>query len=121
MFSLSKEGIVVITRGDSASTLLFINKGTDLAPMRYELGDNDELYFALMSSNQTFENALSVKIYTKDNANEYGDTEITFEPKDTEFLIPGKYYYQIKLKTTKEDGTYTVNTVVPTTEFYIED
>lgn len=121
MFSLSKEGILSITRGDSFSTVIFINKGNELEPIRYELTDSDELYLALMSPNQTFENALLVKKYTKDNLNDHGDTLVEFEPKDTEFLMPGKYYYQVKLKTNNKDDTYQVNTVIPTTEFYIED
>ena len=47
--------------------------------------------------------------------------KINLEPQDTVNLLPGKYYYSIKVKTTDEtDATkYSVETVVDKTLFYI--
>ena len=73
-----------------------------------------------MQPNEPFECAILKKVFTKDNLNEFGDVLIELEPKDTECLIPGKYYYTVKAKFIK-DTKEIVNTVVPKTEFWIEE
>lgn len=37
MFSISKNGIIELSRGDNIEIPLFINKGTPLEPIRYDL------------------------------------------------------------------------------------
>lgn len=119
MFTVDINGIIALTRGDSASIPLFINQGSDLKPIRYIVQPGDTIYFALMQTNQYFETAIVKKVFTSANLNENNDVVITFNPQDTEQLIPGKYYYQIKAKLLNEDGSYTVNTIIDKTQFFI--
>lgn len=119
MFSVDTNNIISVTRGDSFSLPLFINEGSDLKPIRYIIQPGDTIYFALMQCNQYFENAIVKKVFTSANLNENNDIIITFNPEDTEQLIPGKYYYQIKAKLLNEDGNYIVNTIIDKTEFFI--
>jgi len=120
MLKISKFGQITVSRGDSFRAPLFLNSGTEYAPVRYELGDSDKLYFALMEPNQRFEDAILKRIYDKNSEKtEYNDTYICIYPTDTENLIPGTYYYTIKLVTEVFGGPSQVATVVPETEFYI--
>lgn len=124
MFDISNEGIISVSRGDSFETPLFINEGTEIAPKRYELTENDILYFAVMEPNQKFENAILKKMYDMNSEkNEEGDILISFSPTDTEYLLPGKYYYTIKLRTHIGEGEaendYKVQTIIPQKEFYV--
>lgn len=120
MVTLSNN-IITITRGDTFSPPLFINAGSDLKPVRYELGDYDEVYLGIMEPNQPFENAIVKKRYTKANINEYGDVKVRFEHDDTKCLVPGKYFYEIKAKFIKEDGSVDINTIIQRTEFWIQE
>lgn len=124
MIDLSRNGIIEVNRGDSFELPLFINQGTDIAPFRYNMKDsNSEVYVGVMEPNQPFERAIIRKKYTKDDVNENGDIVIKFSSNDTVCLLPGKYYYQIKIKlynnydNNKED--YNINTIVPMTQFII--
>ena len=122
MFDVSQNNKVVVTRGDTFSVPLFINRGTELKPLRYTLKENDELYLAIMEPNQPFERALIKKVYSYENLNKYGDVLIEIEHDDTRCLEPGKYYYQVKARLyDSEKDKYDVNTVIPKTEFWIED
>ena len=121
MFDISKNGVISMNRGDSWRSPLFINSGTKLEPIRYRLNNSSSVHFALMSPGQSFENALIKKIYTNKDENEEGDILIEFLPKDTAFLLPGKYYYQIKAQIVKDDNSQEINTIIPMTEFYIMD
>lgn len=118
MFDISRDNVISITRGDSAKFPLFINTGTELKPIRYVLEEGDEVYLAIMQPNQYFENAIVKKKYTDEDLNDHGDVLIKIRPEDTEQLIPGKYYYQIKSKLRTADG-YEVHTVIKKTEFFI--
>ena len=42
MFDISNEGNIQLIRGDSLSLALFINKGNELYPVRYDLTDDDK-------------------------------------------------------------------------------
>ena len=104
MVNIDINNNVTVTRGDSFKRPLFLNSGTDLKPSRYVLKDSDEVYLGIMEPNQPFENSIVRKKFS-----------------DTEKLIPGTYYYQIKAKFINEDLTYDVNTVVQKTKFVIEE
>ena len=95
---------------------LFINKGTALEPIKYEIGDNTQVYFGLMLPGQRFEDAALKQKYTKNNLNENGDIIVKFIPEDTIYLDPGKYFYEIKA--ILEDGS--VNTIIQKTEFWLQ-
>lgn len=118
MFSISNNGFISLTRGDSFSVPLFINRGTKFHPVRYNIADNPDaaVYLGVMEPTQPFERATIRKKYTsKSKINEYGDLIVDFSSNDTRYLFPGKYYYEVKVKLS--DGT--IDTVVPATEFFI--
>ena len=70
MLTISNNGIITVNRGDDFSVPLFINQGTELAPVRYTLTGTDEVYLGVFS----------------DNANYLLDTEetIIFTPEEEE-------------------------------------
>lgn len=115
---ITSNNIITLNRGDTFTSLLFLNSGTDSNPIQYILKDTDEVYMAVMQADEQFENAILKKKFTSKNVKE-GNIYIRLESEDTACLIPGKYFYQIKLKIDNEDGTFDINTVVPKTEFII--
>lgn len=145
MLTISNNGIITVNRGDDFSVPLFINRGTELAPVRYVLKDDDEIYLGIFSAGADylldtdgtkffvedeitylgipeidtyFENAVVRKTFTKDNLNENGDVILKFAHVDTKFLLPGNYYYQVRAKITKDDEEY-INTIVRKTAFIV--
>jgi hypothetical protein len=120
MFNIDNDNRISVTRGDSFSVPLFLNIGTDLEPVLYRLQKRDCLYLAVTEPNQPFECAIVKKVITEKDMNEDGTVNVRFKSKDTECLLPGKYYYQVKARfATNDDEEYTINTVVPETEFII--
>ena len=124
MIDLSRNGIIEVNRGDSFELPLFINQGTDITPIRYNMkNSNSEVYVGVMEPNQPFERAIVRKKYTKNDVNGNGDIVVKFTSNDTACLLPGKYYYQVKIKlyndydNNKEDCD--INTIVPMTQFII--
>lgn len=87
---------ITINRGDTFERPLFLNKGTELKPIRYELKTDDRVYLAITEPNQPFEKAILKKVYGRESVNINGDVVIRLESEDTEMLIPGQYYYTIK-------------------------
>lgn len=123
MFNLAYNGIITVTRGDTFVLPLTLNGGTNLDPYQYQLDENSFVYFAVMEPNQPFENALIKKKYSVNDTDEYGDVLIRFRPQDTQCVLPGKYYYQVKLQRFNSDDPedYEVDTVVDKTLFYITE
>lgn len=132
MFNIAFNGIITVNRGDSFKFPLTINFGTSLNPDTFGLQEHDKVYFAVMEPNQPFENALIKKVFTRSDVNDKHEIEISFRPKDTLCVLPGKYYYQIKLQRfhKKRDDfgndltewdleDYDVDTVVDKTQFFI--
>ena len=119
MYSISNNGIIVLTRGDTFSVPLFINNGTKFNLVRYNLLNhkNAKIYFGVMEPNQLFEHAIIKKRYDYEDANENGDIIVQFKSSDTEYLVPGKYFYEVKL----DHGDCKIETIVPKTEFIIVD
>lgn len=116
----SNASIIRLNRGDTYKKPLFINIGSRLKPVRYTLQDGDKLYFGLLEPNKLWEQSIIRQIYTTDTSEftEDGDVYIKIKPEETEYLIPGTYYYEIKLLR-KVDEVDEVTTVVPRTLFYI--
>lgn len=124
MFNITKEGVVSLSRGDSASVPLFINCGSEIVPIRYKLRENNILYLGICLPDQRFEDAIFKRVYRPGDwkINEYGDIVITLNPADTELLAPGLYYYTVKLLTiNEEDNSENVQTLIKKTEFFVED
>lgn len=116
--------IITIIRGDSYEFDLTINDDSSESG-RYILQDDDAIYFGLMDPHQPFEDALVKKKYTVDDIDEEGNLAIKIFPEDTLDLVPGKYYYSIKLKMDhiNEYGEQVdrVDTIVQKTKFIICD
>ena len=126
MLSVSKNGIIQVSRGDSFVLNTKINLGTELLPIYYQLGENDTLYFAVMEANHPFEHAIVRKTYTEADQDEDLNVAVTFVPEDTEFLVPGDYYYMVKLRKFVGqdpllDESYEVSTIISKTKFIIID
>ena len=122
MFCLSNNGIIRLTRGDSIEFPFIPAEGNSLSYSTYHMSAKDELYFGVMEANEFFEDAIIKKKYTSIHQNEDGSIYIEFEPTDTEYLLPGLYYYQIKMRLYNEyNDSYSVNTVCPKTQFWIEE
>lgn len=123
MFNIAFNGVITVNRGDSFSFPLAVNLGTTLNPLEYFLNDKDFIYFAVMEPNQPFEDALIKKKYTVHDTDQYGNVLIKFRPQDTQCVLPGKYYYQVKLQRFNSDDPedYEVDTVIDKTLFYITE
>jgi hypothetical protein len=121
MFNIAYNGIITVNRGDSFSLPLTLNYGTNIDPFHYSLSESCVLYFAVMEPNQPFEEALIRKRYTQEDADKNGNIIIRFRPQDTQCVLPGKYYYQVKLQrfNSSDANDYEVDTVVDKTLFYI--
>lgn len=117
MTHISNNCIVTINSSDTFTCPLFINKGNLKKMRRYKIKSSDVLYFAIAEPNQPFEHAAVRQIYTIKNVNEYGDVVIKLNPSDTEFLVPGTYYMEAKIRL--RNGS--VYTVLPKRKFYINE
>lgn len=118
MFTIIND-IITLTRGDTFSTPIFINVGDDLKKIGYTLLPTDTLYFGLCEPNQPFENAIVKKVYTYQSPkDEEGNILLSFKPEDTQYLLPGKYYYSFKLKSVN-GGKTEIATVIPNKIFNI--
>ena len=118
MLDISVNNMISLTRGDTFQDSLFLNEGTPLKPIRYILQEGDQVFLGVTEPNQPFEKALIKKKFTNANLNEDGDVIITFEHTDTACLLPGKYFYEIKLVRTVNNQTL-VDSVIPKTQFNI--
>lgn len=117
---ISDNNIITLAKGDNFTYNYYVNSRTQICPERYILQENDKLYFALCEPNQPYEEALFIKEYTDENLNADGDVIIKFVPEDTKFLLPGKYYYTIKLdRWNAYEDAYEIYTLQERTLFYI--
>ena len=120
------KNIIKMNRGDTYEFNLTIDdEGSENG--KYILQGNDTVYFGLMEPNSVFEQSL-VRKSTNDciKFDKDGNFFITIEPEDTEHLLPGVYYYSIKLEVDHPQGeTYEsihkVITVINKTKFIILD
>ena len=122
-YTISENNIIRMNRGDTFS-FDFTISDENSPEGRYILKNDDVLYLGLMDPHQPFENALVKKRYTKDDCDEMGNLIIKFLPEDTLDLVPGVYYYSIKLhKITDDEEDYIdeVVTIINKTKFIICD
>ena len=106
MFYIDKlTGSVSLNRGDDATFTLHINQGTNLCPLQYPLKEKDNIYFAIEEPNQPFEHAIVKKVINLKNCLLDKDDNITFtiNSEDTVALMPGTYYYEVKMSLYKEN------------------
>lgn len=123
MFRLSNNGIISVNRGDSFELpITLIASDSALEPVYYAMKDTDILYVGIMEPNQPFECALIRKKVTAENQEGSCHIAVRFWPEDTINVLPGKYYYQVKLETIDPVTLrHDVETVVDKTLFYIRE
>lgn len=116
MFNISQNKLITMTRGDSALFSLSINRGTIAEPDYYELQEGDKLYFGVTEPHKSFELGLIMKVLTSEDC--IGSiVAITLKPEDTEYVLPGTYYYSLKLRTADDD----VYTIIDKRKFVVID
>lgn len=118
MTSISNNFIITMNSGDYFDYPLFINAGNEMMPLRYVLEDDDKVYFSIVEPNQSFEFGIVRKLFTKENLNRFGDVEVILNSSDTYNLLPGTYYYEIKLSIVRDNKEY-LETIVPRRKLYI--
>lgn len=121
MFTISSNGIITLNRGDSCSFPVDMKMGSVLNYEQYVMSSKDTIYFGIMEPNQPFENAIVRKKYTHEDQTTDGRLFVNLYPQDTCCLLPGKYYYQIKLETKMKGHPSDVETIVDKTLFYIKE
>ena len=122
MFDISSNGIVRVNRGDSFELPIILKAGNVMSPVLYTLEESDVLYLGIMEPNQPFEQAIVRKKFEYKDLDEEGNIFIRFWPNDTICLLPGKYYYQVKLQSVDAStGRLDVETVIDKTLFYIQE
>ena len=115
MFKISYDKKITMVQGDTGIIRMKISN--------YELSQGDEVRFAIVNkanpsillcqhSDKKIVLEKQVTVFEKD-----GSARIVIYPYDTEYLQPGKYLYEIQVKT--KDGR--IDTVVPLTSFTLMD
>lgn len=112
--------IIQMFRGDTLTLIPIIKTGTNMYPEHYELTEKDTIYFALMEVHQKFEDAILKKVFDNTSPTDVNnDLIIKLDSSDTVDLLPGKYYYTIKMKHINDDESFDVYTLLKETEFWI--
>lgn len=93
---MAMNNIIVLNRGDTYEFDLTINDETSIDG-RYRLKENDALYLGIMDPGQPFETALIRKKVTVEDTDAMGNINLVLSPEDTLDLLPGKYFYSVKL------------------------
>lgn len=111
---------IQIIRGDDFSFVLNVEDPT-ADNGNYILKDDDALYLGVTLPHQPFEHAILKKKYTKADQNLDGNIIATIKASDTLDLLPGVYYYSVKLRQGIDTEHETVTTVIYKTKFIIND
>lgn len=117
MFRVSPTHIVTMNRGDSGVIKIFLNRCNILTDVPLELSPTDCIYVGVMENNSTFETAIVRKKYLGSDVID-GVLSVIFRPEDTLNLLPGLYYYEVKLVTTVDNIEH-VQTIIPRRIFNI--
>jgi len=113
--------IIRLYRGDTFNFVLNIDDESTLEHY-YVLRKNDLVYLGVTLPHQPFEDAIIKKVLTAADCDSSGNIIVTFEPKDTVNIMPGVYYYSVKLRKSIDDKRKEeVITVIPKTKFVILD
>ena len=92
----SLNNIIMLNRGDTYEFDLTIDDANS-ADGRYHIQGDDTVYFGIMDPHQPFEEALVKKRFTVDDTDASGNLTVVIEPEDTLDLLPGTYYYSVKI------------------------
>lgn len=121
--------IIKINRGDSYAFDIYLTDKEDCT-IKYLLEDTiDIVYFAIMLPHQRFEDAILIQGYTTEDQDETdGKITIKLSPSDTRQLVPGIYYYTVKLQKGGSIGIVNdfdepdeVRTIIERTKFIVNE
>jgi len=118
MVKIANNQIITMHRGDTFSVPVYISTGTSIEPEHYVLDQYDTVYFGICEPNMPWEKAIVRKAYTKDDLDANNNINIGLDVKDTEFLLPGEYYYEIKLRRLF-NGVEKIDTILSRTSLII--
>jgi hypothetical protein len=93
---MTRNNIIILNRGDTYEFDLTIDDDASVDG-RYHLQGDDTIYLGIMDPGQPFEDALVRKKFTMEDADLNGNLTIVIEPGDTLDLLPGTYYYAVKI------------------------
>lgn len=106
-----RNNVIILNRGDTYEFELTIADEASKDGC-YHLQGDDTVYLGIMDPHQSFEDALVKKRFTVEDMDAHGGLTIVLEPEDTLDLLPGTYYYAVKLHMQHEDIYLTTNEVV---------
>ena len=109
-----RNNIVELNRGDYFACPLFINLGDKFRPKQYVLRPKDKVYVSIAEPNQVWEDSLIKKVFTRRDFDKRKNIIIELLPEETENVMPGRYYLEIKLVSGEK-----VFTVLKKTQFWI--
>lgn len=115
MYHVYKNNVVSVVRGDYLELRIPLIQGRFPFQKKIEIHDGDTLFFGMTHHHEPFERAILKIPYTKEDLNSEGDLLVVIEPEDTIHMLPGVYYYEVKLLT--EDSKIT--TIIPKSKFII--
>lgn len=116
MASISNNGIITLQRGDCFRAPIYINLGSKSFPEYYELNDYDTIYISICEPSKEFEDGIIKRVITKEQFDLEKHAWLILNSEDTVNLLPGTYYYEIKIKLY---DNLSVFTVVPRRKFII--
>ena len=124
---LANNNIIIMNRGDTYR-FDFIIEDVESPEGVYHLKGNDTVYFGIMDPHQPFEEALVKKSFTVEDMLANGVIPIVIQAEDTIDLLPGTYYYAVKLHVQHDTIDYKtvstvdqVNTIINKTKFFLCD
>lgn len=116
-YVINKDKVITINRGDYFERTFEFLEGAFPEEYPVEVNDDDIIFFGLMDPNQHFENSLIKKEFEGSSVSDDGLFTLIIDSEDTLELVPGVYYYSIKLLT--QEGR--IKTLIPKTKFIIVD
>ena len=119
MINIDSNKVITISKIDNSSFPVFINQGTGMQPIQYILSDTDQVIFYLIPCNLQLCYYLIKKTFTKDNLNEEGNVELSFNRDDFSKIPLGKYQYMVILKSYDLENSQMIKTIVPRTELFL--
>lgn len=121
MVQVSNNNIITVNHGDTFSLAIPVIIEPSISPTKYILGTNDKLFFILNEPNGHIERPLLLKTLTSANLDLNNNILINFSSDDTGYLLPGLYYYTIRLVRNFELPNEQIDTIRQKTKFIILD
>ena len=112
--------IIKLIRGDSHTRTFYIPT-FDQSEGWYELKENDVVYFGITLPHQPFEHAIIKKRFVKADQKEDLHFRLYLTPEDTIDLLPGIYYYSIKVLRNAGTESELVDTIVSKHKVVVND